>query len=145
MFEGVLGTKLYMYDSALITIVGYTFLINSLLICARSLKHLFLLNNHSKSVYVIGHVFLIFFIDLSITDNFQDYICQIRCFFFLPHLDCQYQSRIVFAGVSKKIFLKSYFNDLFWDLEIFVFVDQAENCVKSDLVMAGIIDDIFTV
>lgn len=47
--------------------------------------------------------------------------------------------------MSKKISLESHLNDFFWDPEIFVFVDQAEDFVQGNLVIANIIDNILTI
>lgn len=69
MFESVLSIKLRVFDLALVTIVHYAVLFNTLLIYEHLLRHLFLLDTHSKSVYIIDRVFLVFFIDLSRTDN----------------------------------------------------------------------------
>ena len=112
MFESVLGTKLWVFDPALVTIMYCVFSINTLLICARPPKCSFLLDTHSKGVYIIGRVFLVFFVDLSVADNSQDCIRQLRCFFFPRCLDCQYQGGEVFAEVSKKVPLESHLNNL---------------------------------
>ena len=90
MFEGVLGMKLWVFDLALVTIVRCASSINTLLICARPSRRLFLLGTYSKGVYVIGRVFLVFFVDLNIADNSQDCIRQVRCLFFLRCFNCRH-------------------------------------------------------
>lgn len=47
--------------------------------------------------------------------------------------------------MSKEVSFEGHLNGLFWDLEFFVFVVQAKDFVKSDLVTASIIDDILTI
>lgn len=101
-----------MFDLALVIIVYCDFSINILLICARFSRRSFLLGTHSKGVYVIDYVFLVSFVHFSMADDFQDYIQQVHCFFFLCCLHCQYQDGIVFAKVSEKVFLESHFNSL---------------------------------
>lgn len=137
--------KFWMFNLVSITIIYFTSLIDKLLIYTYSLKCLFLIDIYNKGIYIIGPIFLIFFVNLSMSDDSQDYIYQIRYLFFLHYLNCQYQSRIVFAKISKKLFFKNYLNDLLWDLEIFVFVDQVEDFIQTNLIMVSVINNIFTI
>ena len=40
---------------------------------------------------------------------------------------------------------KYYLNSLFWDLEIFIFVNQAENFIKNNLITANVVNIIFSI
>lgn len=112
MLEGVLGTKLWVVDPTSVTIVYCASSINTLLSCASPSKRLFVLSTHNKGVYVIGRIFLVSFVDFSVANNFQDCIRQVRCLFFLRHLNCRYQGGIIFTEVSEEIPLESHLNGL---------------------------------
>lgn len=112
MLEGVLATKLWVFDPASVTIVCCASSINTLLSCARPPKRLFSLGTHSKGVYVISRVFLISFVDFSVADDFQDCIRQVCCLFFSRRLDCRHQGGVVFAEVSEEVPLESHLDGL---------------------------------
>lgn len=141
LLKDILGRKLWVFDQTSVTIVCSTSSINTFLSCIYLPKRLFLLDTHSKDIYVIGLVFLVFIIYFSVADDFQDCICQVCCFFFPHHFHCRHQGRVVLTKVSEEVFLESHFNGLFWDPEIFIFVDQVEDFVKGNLVAASIIND----
>lgn len=87
LFESILGTKLWIFNLASVTIICYASLIDILLIYTYPSSCSFWLNTLNKSIYVIGHVFLIYFIDLNVLDNSQDYICQVHYLFFSHYFD----------------------------------------------------------
>lgn len=126
-----------MQDLASIRVISYYFFLNAFFCFAGALGCLMDICGQDFDIRV---VFVVAFVDFSVSDHSKDDIGQIGDLIFLIGFNCQNKGCVVSCKMAKQALLQCHLDGLFRHPQFVV--EKAEEFVKSNLVVAGVVDDI---